>query len=151
MYTQDDVINQARTWLDVPYKHLGRKKNIAVDCAGLVIGVAREMKVLDPEDFRYSEFPDKDYLLRCVGDYLHMDASIASDPDILQQVAKGKVVVMYVRNPAEAQHMGIISENKGRLTLIHAFSKRGRVVEHSLSSFWKKRIMGVYRYPGVQY
>lgn len=148
-----DVIAQARTWMKVPYKHHGREKSIAVDCAGLVIGVGRELQLMDHNDFAYGEWPKADYLLRECDKVLEQEvlAKEAGEDAVLQHVAPGKVLVMYSRSPREAQHMGIVGEHNGRLTLIHAFSKRDMVVEQGLDNFWRKRILGVYRYPKVEY
>ena len=35
---RDSIVAEARTWLDTPYLHQGRRKGHGVDCLGLVIG-----------------------------------------------------------------------------------------------------------------
>ena len=37
----NDIVTEARTWVRTPYHHQARLKGVGVDCAGLVIGVAR--------------------------------------------------------------------------------------------------------------
>ena len=50
--TQEDIINQARTWLGTKYHHQGRLKKSSrgdggVDCIGLVIGIIDELGIQD--------------------------------------------------------------------------------------------------------
>lgn len=139
--------------MGVPYEHHGRAKHVAVDCAGLVIGVGRELGSMDHNDFAYSEFPKEDYLLTECGKVLEKVALVkeVGYEETVQHVAPGVVIVVWARNPNEAQHMAVIGEHNGRMTMIHAFSKRGKVVEHGIDKFWLTRIMGVYHYPGVEY
>ena len=43
------VVAEARTWLGTPWVHQHRSKGIAVDCAGLLIGVARTLGIVPPD------------------------------------------------------------------------------------------------------
>ncbi len=47
MATGLEVVRVARTWLGTPYHHQGRVKGAGVDCAGLSVGVAKELGLSD--------------------------------------------------------------------------------------------------------
>ena len=144
-WTAKDVYLKAREWVGTPYEHHGRTKGTTCDCVGLIVGVGAEIG-LDSlyRRFDYSDHPKAEMLLRETG------AVLQEQPDRLQPVA-GEVVAITVRMVGEPQHLAIIGEFDDRLTLIHAFLKEERVVEHGLTDWWQRRIMRVYRYPGVTY
>jgi len=56
----------------------------------------------------------------------------------------GDVVVMQCNKDAP-NHVGILGEHDGYLTLIHAYAPDKKVVEMRLDDVWRKRIVGVYR------
>ncbi len=56
----------------------------------------------------------------------------------------GDVVVMQCKKYAP-NHVGIIGEHDGYLTLIHAYAPDKKVVEMRLDDVWRKRIIEVYR------
>jgi hypothetical protein len=50
----------------------------------------------------------------------------------------------------DPQHVGLIGNYvHGGLSLIHACSKTGRVIEHRLDDRHMKRLVAAYRLPGV--
>ena len=44
----------------------------------------------------------------------------------------------------EPQHVAIVSLPN----IIHSYERVGRVVEHGLTEFWRKRIVRIYRFLG---
>jgi cell wall-associated NlpC family hydrolase len=61
------IVTAARSWLGTPYRHQHRERGVGVDCAGLVIGVARQLGIV-PADFDvngYSRQPDGSLLAHC--------------------------------------------------------------------------------------
>jgi NlpC/P60 family putative phage cell wall peptidase len=64
-----------------------------------------------------------------------------------EDAAEGDVVVMKMRDRGPAKHVGILALGAARHeTLIHAYSGHG-VVESPLTPAWKRRIVGVFRFP----
>jgi cell wall-associated NlpC family hydrolase len=142
MTTRLDVVACARSWLGTPFHHQARLRSVGVDCAGLVIGVARELGFV-PEDFDvggYGRLPDGKSLMECC--CCHMEpvgADVMLPGDVL--------VVTYDQAP---QHLGVLGDYRhGGLSLIHAASRAGRVIETRLMFSRSMRFVGAFRFPGV--
>lgn len=135
----------ARSWLGTKYVHQQRMKGVAVDCAGLVIGVARELEIVAP-DFDvtgYLRVPDGQSLLGYCDQFM---ARIA-----LSEALPGDVVVVcFPRSRSRhAAHMGIFGDYPhGGLSFIHANGEK--VVEHRFDDDTRSRTLQVYRMPGVE-
>jgi cell wall-associated NlpC family hydrolase len=135
-----DIVKVARSYVGTPYKHQGRSRK-GIDCIGLVICVAQEfgVQLIAPND--YAPSPSSNLVLK------HADTQGIIIPD--KKIALGRIVVMWGMTSQEAQHFAVVGDMNGRFTMIHAFSKRGMVVEHSWDNFWIRRIMKVYELPGT--
>ena len=141
--TRAQVVQEARKWLGTPFHHQARLRGVGVDCAGLVIGVARDLSLV-PADFdveAYPPSPDGKTLLRLV--QMHMTV-LAID----QAMSPGDVVV--VRFGADPQHLGIVGDYRhGGLSIIHAASDAGRVIETRLMFHSAMHFVAAARLPGV--
>ena len=120
----NDIVTTARTWTSTPYHHQARRKGVGVDCAGLVIGVARELHMVPP-DFDitgYARQPDGvSFMAWCNA---HMTPVTQAD------MAPGHAVVVHFGS--HPQHIGIVGDYlHGGLSIIHALAGRG-VVETRL-------------------
>jgi cell wall-associated NlpC family hydrolase len=136
-----DIVSAARSWVGVPYKHLGRDRS-GVDCAGLIMGVAKEFGI-EPEAPRaYSNQPKGATLL------------VPADKQMWvvkrDRLIPGDVVVLWAWTPNEPQHFGIVADHPHGVSFIHAFSKFGKVTEQSWNRFWNKHFTGIYNYPGTE-
>jgi hypothetical protein len=60
-----EILAAARTWLGTPWRHQGRLKGVAMDCGGLILGVGRDLGLLDFDTRAYGRIPDG-RLLRAV-------------------------------------------------------------------------------------
>lgn len=140
MTTRADVVAEARTWIGVPWVHQHRSRR-GVDCAGLIICVARDLGLL-PADFDlngYSRRPDGTLLAVCDEHMDRIDRSAMQPGDVL--------VVATEHDP---QHMGILGDYRhGGLSLIHAASKAGRVIETRLMFAANQKFRGGYALRGV--
>jgi cell wall-associated NlpC family hydrolase len=144
--TRADVIAEARCWLDTPYIHQHRAKGHGVDCAGLVIGVARELGLVaaDFDVNGYPRAPDGKALLELCDQFM----TRVRNRDLLP----GHVLVFaFEKYPA---HMGIVGDYMhGGLSIIQALGQtdgKGRVIEWRLESSrrgWKP--VQAYALPGV--
>lgn len=129
----------ARELIGVPWVHQGRTPQ-GVDCVGLGVLALRSngITVLDRQD--YSRDPDgtlRAELTRVLG------PAVASGARAGAQARPGDVVLMTY--PHTERHVGIVSQDAHGLTLIHADSRRGAVVEHRIDHRWNRRIVGVWR------
>lgn len=144
------IVFTARTWLGTRFQHQGRVRRTAVhsggcDCLGLLIGVARELKLrsrqgglladLDCTD--YGHQPDTAALVKMLGEHL------CEVPDI----SPGSIILMEV--DGAARHLGIAAEYPGgELSVIHAYAPARKVVEHRLDPLWAGKVRQVFSCKG---
>jgi cell wall-associated NlpC family hydrolase len=140
MLTAANFVGQARSWLGVPWVHQGRSR-AGVDCVGLLVCAARELGLaagaVDVQD--YARQPHGGRLREMAEQHL-VPSGYPLQP--------GHVVLM--RFDGEEQHIGLIGDYPAGLSLIHAHSRLGSVVEHRLADVWAQRIMSIYRVPGLE-
>lgn len=137
--TGADVVTAARGHLGTRWVHQGRLPGVALDCAGLVILVARQLGLVPPDfDMNgYSRTPDGSMSAVCDGRMTRIDA-----------LELGAVLVL--QTDVEPQHMGIVGDYRhGGWSLIHASSSAGRAVETRLLFARNQVLRGTYRLPGV--
>lgn len=145
MITREQVVDEARSWVGTPYQHQARIKGIGVDCAGLLIGVARALGIVSPifDVTGYTRRPDGWSLIETCEQ--HMQAIERAD------MGPGDAVV--VRFDSEPQHFGLIAPySHGGLSIIHAASKHNRVIETRLlfgDGTRAMKFVQAYRLPGV--
>lgn len=143
------VAAEARRWLGTRYGHQNHSKGVSCDCAGLVAGVAVELRLVPADWWQkqgktyagYSRQPSNGMLERIC------DGFMTRVP--LEEIAVGDVVG--IRWSTETQHLAIVGNYPlGGLSIIHSYERAGRVVEHRLSDLWRKNISHVWRMPGVE-
>jgi cell wall-associated NlpC family hydrolase len=141
------IVQEARSWIGTPYQHQQRAKRVGVDCAGLVIGVARNLGLVS------SQFDINGYARRPDGRSLieHCDRAMARLAGA-EAMQPGDVIVL--RFDVDPQHVGIVADYYlgGCLSIIHALGTRdgkGRVAEHRLDATTLRRFVAAYRLPGV--
>lgn len=135
MVSRSEIIAEARTWLGTPFHHQGRLKGVGVDCAGVVIGVAKALGLSDFDTTAYPRIPSAEQLRRA------LDANMESI--FVQDAKEGDVLVFCFDR--EEQHVGFLSD----VGIIHSYSQVKKCVEHSLDATWKSRIRGAYRFRGI--
>jgi cell wall-associated NlpC family hydrolase len=139
MATRAEVVECARSYLGTRWHHQGRVKGAGVDCAGLLICVARDLGLADVNCSGYSRYPDGT-----------LDAVCAEH---MQRIGAGHVLpgdVLTFTFAAEPQHLGIVATSGDQLTIIHSYAEARRVVENAIDPVWRPRIRGAYRIPGVE-
>lgn len=143
MTSRLDVVAKAREWLGTPFQHQQRSKGLAVDCAGLLIGVARELGLVAP-DFDvsgYARQPDGASLLRWCDQYMTRVRR--------EELQPGHVVV--VAFDAAPGHIAILGDYAhGGLSIIHAATKPGRVIETRLLFTKQMRFVAAFNIAGVE-
>ncbi len=137
--TRVQIVAAARAWVGTPFQHQATLKGVGCDCRGLVVGVAREAGYPVEIATNYSRYPTGQYLMDVCDAYM-----TRIDRDALRP---GDVVAMTFES--DPQHVAIVGDYPGGLSLIHSLARSG-VVEHRLDSVWAGRIMQAYRIPGVE-
>ncbi|UTC29068.1 endopeptidase [Brevundimonas phage vB_BpoS-Marchewka] len=135
---RQDIINEARRLLGVPWRHRGRTST-GVDCIGLVcvVGAAFDVPYEDIEG--YSRNPDGrfvDHVKRFM---------IYRDPQV---IAPGAAVIL--RDQHQPCHIGIITEKYDRPYLLHASLSKRSVIEEEWDGYWSTRLRCVLDFPGVE-
>lgn len=146
--TRADVIASARTYLQTPYRHQHRLKGHGVDCAGLVICVARDLGLVAP-DFDvtgYPREPDGRAMLEICDRFMTRTA--------MHLLQAGNVLVYRFEEAKGPQHMGIVGDYlHGGLSMIQALGTadgKGEVVEWNITRTRKGWIpVQAYKIPGV--
>lgn len=136
-----DIVAEARMHIGTPWRHQGRTPGHGMDCAGLLIVVARALGIV-PADFDingYSRWPDGTLLRWCEE---HMQR--------VPEIELGAVLALATRE--HPQHLGIVGDYvHGGWSLIHACNAAHppRVIETRLMFARNLSLRGVFRMPGV--
>jgi len=140
--TRAEVVAAAREWLGTRWHHQGRLKGVGVDCAGLIIGVARELELVDFDYSNYGRVPD--------GQNMTALCRAQMTPVKLSEIAPGDVLLM--RFDSDPQHLAFVGDYLGGdgLSIIHAYTLARKVIETRLDSVWRSRIVEAYSLPGVE-
>ena len=142
--TRDDIISAARSEIGTPFRHQGRLSGKALDCAGLIIMVAKAIGAEYIDFTGYSRHPS-DGLLESA-----LDAQSCLDRVALADMQAGDVLLM--RFNSDPQHLAIFAGHSPVYQaegIVHAWLQARKVCEHVLTDEWRGRIVRVYRFAGV--
>ena len=123
----------ARACLGTAFHHQGRVAGVGVDCIGLVVVALRSIGFEVRDRLDYGMRPDGHALVEALIAHGGVRVDAAQEGDIL-----------LFRYDGQPQHVAIALDG-GRL--IHSFAPAGGVVETGLGAYWKRRLVGVYRFP----
>lgn len=113
---------------------------MGVDCLGLLVGVATELQLCDKVGRPLNEFDELNY------GHLPDEKRLYNQlQQLLQRVERPKAgAIGLFKVDGSARHLGIIGENRGYLTLIHAYAPARKVIEHRLDDEWEKKLYKVF-------
>lgn len=138
--TDKAVIAEARSFVGTRWEHTARLKGVAVDCVGLITGVADAMGYPYQDFTSYGVVPNGQLVPRLSR---FLDPAAGPKP--------GQIGVFWFdRGSRMPQHVGIFSDHCG-LGLIHTYMDVGRVVEHAFDDRWRRRLCHVFEYRGLKY
>lgn len=147
MVTRADVVRVARSYIGTPFAHAQRSPGIGMDCAGVLVCVARELQLVYP-DFdvpAYVPEPDGRSMMAWLGEY--MGPRVSED-----EMQPGDAVVMV--SDQYPQHLGILGDYRyGGLSIVHASNSRTlvppRVIETRLMFSRRQRFVAAFAFPGI--
>lgn len=140
MRTRTDIIEHARSFIGVPWRHQGRSR-AGIDCVGLVILVGRELGVMAYDTNDYQRHVMGPGFLR------HFRAAMVEKKIVDAQPGD----VLLFRDRQFPCHSTILGERKGRLTIIHAHALRRQVLEEEMESEdWMQRRIACFAFPEVE-
>lgn len=144
MTTREEIVTAARGHIGTPFHHLGRLPGVGLDCAGLLVVVARQLALM-PATFDvpvYGPNPDGRKMLAWCNEYM--------TPVTRENMRPGDALVMIT--DVLPQHLGILGDYRhGGLSLIHAANgaRPPRVIETRLMFSRVQRFVAAYAFPGV--
>jgi hypothetical protein len=134
---QNNIVKVARSYKDVKWRHQGRSER-GLDCAGLLLAVGWKLGYVSPEEnpVDYDRKLKKGYL------YEHFDALF--DRKMSSEIKDGDIIVFKDANyPC---HCGIIAHVGKKMTFIHSFADKRKVVESVLTDKWLDQLSRLYTY-----
>lgn len=138
--TAQQIVEEARTWIDTPIRHQGRLKGVGVDCVGFVSGVFTALGCEVHYRHNYKKMPDGEELLRVLRDNL-VEIEI-------ETIQKGDIVV-FKGISGRPQHLAFLDSYPiaGECSMIHSYWSVKKVAQHRMDRKWRKRIVNAFRYP----
>lgn len=141
--TRGEIVEAARAWIGTKFAHQHRARGVGVDCAGLVIGVARDLGLVAP-DFDitgYARRPDGSSLRR------YCDQHLAAAPAL---EVGGVVLLAWEHGPPH--HLGIVVDYRhGGLAMVHAEGRCHKAVIETRLVFGRSmRFVASYKFPNVE-
>ncbi len=138
----DKIIQTARGWVGTPFHHQGRLKGVGVDCLGLLVGIAQELDLRDEngvplinhDALDYGHLPDEQRLFASLKK--HCKGA---------RILRASLIGLF-KVDGSARHLGVIGQQKGYLTLIHAYAPARQVVEHRLDEQWERKLVKLFRF-----
>lgn len=134
MMTNETIVALAREAIGSPFRHQGRNLSSGIDCVGLAVHIAARLCLPYVDEAGYARQPSGGKL----------EAALDNQPCLrripIAQAATGDVLMM--RFAGDPQHVAILAGE----TIIHAFEKSKKVVEHDLTEYWLMRIVRAYRF-----
>ena len=133
--TAADILTAARACLNTPFVHQGRINGRALDCAGLIIQVAKTLGLEHVDHSGYARLPGNGLL----------ESALDDQPGLarVSDLQAGDVVL--IKFSGAPQHLGIYTGEN----IIHAYQPIGKVCEHGLTEAWRSRIVRIYRFNEV--
>lgn len=139
MITGTQIVQKAREYLGTPFRHQGRKKVLGIDCAGLVICVAKELNITNFETFEFVAYGHIPHARK-----LETLCDMLFERITMQLAKPGDIFLMAFEK--EPQHLAIMTDTG----IIHSYAKVRRCVEHGFDELWQNRVNRVYRFIGVE-
>lgn len=142
--TRDDIVTAARSALDTPFKHQGRRVGKGLDCAGLLVHVLTTLGFSVADRSGYSRHPSGSELEAAIAENVASGVLVIVP---LSSIQSGDFVLMRFEGEKESRHLGIIGPGG---SLIHSWARVRKVCEHRIDAQWARRIVGAWRVAGVE-
>jgi len=143
MVTQNAIADQARLYIGTPFRHQGRSRIGGLDCVGLLVRIAKDLKLSEYDFSIYSAEPNPAQFMEIA----------RACPDIERVNLKDRKIgdFLTISLPKYPCHVAIISfQSTSEERMIHAWAGAGAVTEHRLDEFWFSRVRECYRFKGVE-
>lgn len=137
MTTRAEIVGWARECLDTPFHHQGRIAGIGLDCAGVICHAAARAGLPYDDVPGYGRNPCRSML----------ETILDAQPGLVRVTGEPQPGdVLLLRLARDPQHLGICTG----AGIIHAYETVGKCVEHDMDAAWRRRIVRVYRFAGLE-
>lgn len=144
MIERSKIVELARSYIDVRFEHQGRTRS-GLDCLGLIAVVAQDAGFDYSFPQAYTANPTGQRIVEKAEDYVVKPRRQGWD-----QTLPGDIVCMWGSHVGIPQHFAIIGSMYGKKTMIHAFQRAGKVIEHNIIPFWAERYVATFCYPDTE-
>lgn len=141
MTKRDELVAEARSWIDTPFLHLGRVKGLGVDCIGLVVCVAREVGFYVIDSEWYPPRPIYGFFEMAVDS---QTAQVTDDKELPGVLIGDLLKFAYGRD--NQQHIGIVTQIEPIVRFVHSYATVKKVIEQDYEKSWSSRFKGARRY-----
>ena len=152
----NQIIAEARSWIGTKFKYQGRVKKSNMDqggcdCLGIIIKIAEQLNLYSKtgqllylyDQTNYEKLPNPQEII----DFCNLHFDQVSP----EEMAPGDIVILSFNK--KPQHLAIISDtaisdniSNAQLSIIHSFLGTRKIVEQTLTTYWKKKIHSCYRF-----
>lgn len=133
----DQFILLARKQIGTPFRHMGRAPGRALDCAGFAGHMADVAGVRWIDVESYGPNPSGGILESA------LDAQPCLRREYRQPIAGDLLLMRFAESP---QHLALCAGE----TIIHSWAGPGLVCEHRFTDQWRRRVVRVYSFVGVE-
>lgn len=137
MATRAQFLSAARSYLGTPWRHQGRDRH-GLDCVGLIVASANDVGIEANDLPNYRRANRSEFL----------SAVMAHTKALSSLPRSGDLVVM--RDHIAPIHIGILSVEDGRRTLIHAATRRRAVIEEIITPELNAGIVSYRSFDGLE-
>jgi NlpC/P60 family putative phage cell wall peptidase len=147
---RDQIADQARRWVGTPFMHQKSLCGVGVDCVGVILGVGRELELLEisPQAWApfaaYTRQPNPARMRKA------MQRFLIEDPIPRHQLPAVGSIGWFGWREGLPMHLAIVADFEGRPSMIHAFEHMGKCVENSIDEIWRARVDSWWQYPGLE-
>lgn len=135
------IVEEARSWIGVRWRHQGRSRELGVDCSGLIAVVAHKLKLVEYDYVRYS----REAQTWNMADHLRK-AGMVEKP--FMQMDSGDVIIM--SRTDLPYHCGIVDMLDSEHKLIHSFLGGKREVTSEPLARWRAYMILCLQFPNIQ-
>ena len=129
--SNDDIVEQARTYIGTKFKDKGRSRKQGIDCIGLCICVLHDLNITKDDYTAYGRYPKPNQARKVLYNYF--------DKVSINDIEPGDI--LYIRMHELPQHFAIYTG----YSIIHAFQMVGKCVESRYIDEWKNKTVEAYR------
>lgn len=143
MPTRADICAEALTWEGTPYHAQACLKGVGVDCAMLLVGIARGCGCIPPTWTPAPYSPE--WHCHQKEEQLAQTIAMLGGQMVFDSPQPGDIVTFRMRQHEPVSHTGILLPGG---YVLHALCGRA-VLRHRLAGIWASRLIWAYAFPGV--